>query len=104
MMSSLSVLVLQSIPKQANSSVLNGRERAVAQTHTNPSTHALDVDPNPMELNVSPGLRTPSALTLYKADTWEHALCKVGLFLCFIQVPSRMCNDFLVDFPTLSNI
>ena len=103
-MSSPNVSVLQSIQKQANSSVLNGREQAAAQTHTNPSIHALDVEPNPMELNIAPGLRTPSALTPYKADVWEHTLHKAGLFLRFMQVPSGMCNGFLVDFPTLSNI
>ena len=103
-MSSLNASVPQSIQKQANSSVLNGRERAAAQTRTNPSTHALDAEPSPTELNIAPGLRTPSAPTPYKADVWEHALCKAGLFLRFMQVPSGMRNGFLVDFPTLSNI
>ena len=103
-MFSLSASALQFIPKQANYSAPSGRELEAVQTRTNPSTRVQGADPNPTELNTVLEQRTRSLLTLYKADAWEYALRKAGLFLCFIQVPSGMCNGFLVDFPALSNI
>ena len=93
----------RSTPNPESYFVPNGNRREAVPTHTNPSTYARDVAPSPMEPSAAPELRTLSPPMPYKADSWKHALHEAGLFICFIQVPSGICNGFLIDFPTLSS-
>jgi len=95
-MFSLSVLAHPSTPNQASSSVPSGSRQGAAPTYT---MYAQAVSSSPMEPNAALKQRI---LSMPKADAWKLALYNADLFLCFVQVPSGLCNSFLVDFPLLS--
>ena len=90
-------------PKQAISSVLNGRDLLAVLTPIVPFTSALDVVPNPMVPSIALEQRTRYPSTPYKVDAWEQALHNANIFLCFIDIPTGLRNGFLVDFPSLSH-
>jgi hypothetical protein len=92
------------LPKQANSSVRDGRNPVDARKLTDSSTSVQVAEPSLMGPRDALELRTRSPQTPYRADTWEQALRDANLFFSFIDIPSGFRNGFIIDFPTISYI